>query len=149
MKNGKKALYLVALVALIAAAFFVFQSLTKNSPTSQTLGDGLAGDPSIDSKDDTEGGSMSYKDAVAQFKDKRIALNTACGAIPKSLTIANNSKLMIDNRSPIDRIIKVGSIMNIKAYSFKIVDVAVPGAPSVLTVDCDKYLSVATISVGK
>ena len=150
MKNSKKLVYFVILIALIAAAFFVFQSLTKNTLSYKTNNGEVAGDPTIESKDDTDGGgNMSYKDAVAQYQNKRIALNTACGAIPKNLTIANNSKLMIDNRSPIDRIIKVGSIINIKAYSFKLVDIAVSGAPAVLTVDCDKYLGVATVSVEK
>ena len=149
MKNSKRGLYIVILVVLIITAFFIFQSLTKNS--LKYGNSGIAVDQSIEPTDDSEGGTgtMKYKDALAQYNNKIITLDTACGATPKDISITNNSKIMIDNRSPIDRIIKVDSLMNIKAYGFKIVNIAVPSSPVVLRIDCDKYTDVATVSVVK
>ena len=115
MQNGKRFFSLVVLVLLIVLAFFMFQSLSKNSANKGVYNKDV--NP-VESINNTEGEStLSYKDALSEYEDRRIELNTACGAIPDSITVSNNESVMIDNRASEDRVIKVGELMNIKAYS--------------------------------
>ncbi|MBX4200914.1 hypothetical protein KW786_02175 [Candidatus Parcubacteria bacterium] len=92
--------------------------------------------------------NISYSDALAQYATRRIQLDKNCAATPNSVTYKDNTGIMIDNRSPETRTVKVGSSFTIKPWGFKIVvlpDIAVK--PSTLLVDCDMHQNVATILV--
>ena len=92
--------------------------------------------------------SISYAEALIKYADRRIQFNKECQASPFSVTYKDNSGIMLDNRAPVSRVIKVGTNYTIKAYGFKIVvlpDIYLKS--KTLLVDCDKQQNVATILV--
>ena len=102
--------------------------------TSQTTGAGAA--------------SISYTNALVKYADRRIQLDTTCQARPNTATYKDNTGIMIDNRSPQTRTVKVGITFTIKPWGFKIVvlpDIYL--ANKTLLVDCDGSQNVATILV--
>lgn len=94
--------------------------------------------------------SISYAEALVKYKDTRIQLNNLCQATPNNVTFKNGTDIMIDNRSPVARSVKVGSSFSIKAYGFKIVKLSSPATlPTTWLVDCDAAQNVATILIQK
>ncbi len=92
--------------------------------------------------------SISYRDALVKYADRRIQLDPVCQAHPNTVTYKDNSGIMMDNRSANTRTVKVGTTFTIKPYGFKIVvlpDIYLKS--KTLLVDCDKYQNVATILV--
>lgn len=93
--------------------------------------------------------SISYAEALTKYKDARIQLDTLCRAFPNYATYKNNTSIMIDNRAPLPRVLKINSNYSIKAYSFKIIKLSSSVLPVTWLVDCDKYENVATILLQK
>ena len=91
--------------------------------------------------------SISYADALIQYKEARIQIDEDCQAFPNNVTYKNGTSIMIDNRAGVDRIVKVGSAYSVKAYNFKIIKLERATLPETLLVDCDTYKNVATILV--
>ncbi|MES2023817.1 MAG: hypothetical protein V4439_03980 [Patescibacteria group bacterium] len=92
--------------------------------------------------------TLSYANALVKYADRRIQLDKTCQAHPFNVTYKDNTGIMMDNRSPNTRTIKVGTTFTIKPWSFKIVvlpDVYLKS--KTLLVDCDKYQNVATVLV--
>ncbi len=93
--------------------------------------------------------TIAYTDALVQYKDRRIQFDKGCQAFPNTITYNDNFGIMLDNRSPNTRKIKVGTVYSIKPYGFKIVklpDVYLTSKATLL-VDCDERQNVATILV--
>ncbi|OGI67505.1 hypothetical protein A2823_02060 [Candidatus Nomurabacteria bacterium RIFCSPHIGHO2_01_FULL_41_91] len=112
----------------------------------------------VDSTEDTSEGSVnvgapaasiSYANALVKYKDARIQLEKTCQASPDKGTFKNGTNIMIDNRAPVARTVKVGSVFPIKAYGFKIVNLSSSNLPATWYVDCDKSQNVATILIQK
>ncbi len=93
--------------------------------------------------------SISYQNALVQYKDARIQLDKNCQATPNNMTFKNGTNIMIDNRSEKIRTIKVGSVFSIKPYGFKIVRLSSSTLPATWYVDCDKSQNVATLIIQK
>lgn len=92
--------------------------------------------------------SISYNDALRKYADRRIQLDKECQAYPNTVTYKDNTGIMIDNRSPKTRTVKVGETYTIKPYGFKIVTLPdVYLKSKTILVDCDKSQNVATILV--
>ncbi len=92
--------------------------------------------------------SLSYAEALAKYKDRRIQLDTVCQAHPNTVTYKDNTGIMIDNRSAQTRTVKAGTTFTIKPYGFKIIvlpDIYLKA--KTILVDCDKSQNVATILV--
>lgn len=92
--------------------------------------------------------TISYKNALIKYADRRIQLGLTCQAYPGIVTYTDNSGIMIDNRSPETRTVKVGTTFTIKPYGFKIVilpDVYLKS--KTVLVDCDRMQNVATILI--
>ena len=91
---------------------------------------------------------MSYATALAQYADRRIQLDPSCQAYPSTATYKDNTSIMIDNRSPNTRTVKVDSTFIIKPWGFKIVTLSdVTTKPKTIYVDCDGSQNVATILI--
>jgi len=85
---------------------------------------------------------------LVKYADRRIQLDTVCQAHPNTVTYKDNTGIMIDNRSPQTRTVKVGTNFTIKPWGFKIVvlpDVYL--VSKTLLVDCDGSQNVATVLV--
>jgi hypothetical protein len=93
--------------------------------------------------------TISYASAAIKYQNALIELDKVCKASPSRLALKNNTNIMIDNRSAMDRVVKVGSPMNLRAYSFKIVNVSSATLPATWPVGCDQNQNVATITIQK
>ena len=92
--------------------------------------------------------TISYANALVKYADRRIQLDKDCHAYPGNVTYKDNTGIMIDNRSPQTRTVKVGITFTIKPWGFKIVvlpDIYLKS--KTLLVDCDQSQNVATILV--
>ena len=157
LKN--KNLWIGGVVVLAVAAVLIFWLMGKPA-IAPGVDDNLAqNNPVIDSVEDTTPGSIntgasktatiSYANALIKYKDARLQLDKACQGSPNAMTFKNGASLMIDNRAPVARVVKVGSIFNIKAYGFKIVKLSSSTLPATWLVDCDKSQNVATVTIQK
>ena len=149
MKKGNAVLELIVVLALVIFALWSM----KNSSTTVVVSD----TPGIVSTEDTSTGSvnvvapkiLSYEQALVRFKDSRIQLDKNCQAYPNVVTYKNNTDIMIDNRSPLARTIKIGSVYNVKAYGFKIIRLSSLTLPVTFLMDCGTSENVATILIQK
>jgi hypothetical protein len=92
--------------------------------------------------------TISYTNALIKYADRRIQFNPTCQAFPNTVTYKDNTGIMLDNRSPVARTIKVGTNYTVKAWGFKIVvlpDIYLKS--KTILIDCDKSQNVATILV--
>jgi hypothetical protein len=150
-------LIIVVVVVLAGIFFFVLENKksanpTTNSNQSAMVNSSLSNPVSVQdiSAQDIGAGaaSISYASALVKYADRRIQLDTICQAHPNTVTYKDNTGIMIDNRSPQTRTVKVGTIFTIKPWGFKIVvlpDVYLKS--KTLLVDCDGSQNVATILV--
>jgi len=93
--------------------------------------------------------SYTYAEALVKFKDKRIQIDESCQAMPRAMTFKNNTNIMIDNRGKIGRRVKIGEVINVKAWGFKIINISSATLPATWLVDCDASQNVATILIQK
>ena len=93
--------------------------------------------------------TMSYANALAQYKDARIQLDEECRATPTYATFKNNASIMIDNRSAVPRTVRLGSVFNMKAWDFKIVKLSSTTLPATWYMDCGTSQNVASILIQK
>jgi len=144
---------IILLVVLVILAGILYWSM-QNNPLSKK-GTGNNSGQSAETTEDTSAGSIhaggsaptiSYKSALDQYLKAHMEFDQDCKASPGSLTLADGTILMIDNQSPSDRVVKVGSLMNIKANSFKLVKVS-KDQGSTWNIDCDQMQNVATVTI--
>lgn len=92
---------------------------------------------------------ISYEQALFTYKNSRLQLsnNDTCSPIPAKMSLINDSKIMIDNRSPHTRIIDIGSKHTIHGYDFEIINVKSNILPIEILVDCNEQQNIATIYV--
>jgi hypothetical protein len=154
METQSKNLWIGLGVVVIVVLGFVFWSM--NNASAPVVEDNTT--TVADSTEDTSTGSIntgspaatiSYTNALIKYKDARLQLDKTCQASPNKMTFKNNAYLMVDNRAPVDRTIKVGSVLNIKAYGFKIVKLSSSNLPATWLVDCGTSQNVATILIQK
>lgn len=139
----------VVLVIVAAVAFWSMRKATApivSDETTQVI-------PSVDETaqapgtSGTSAGTMSYEKALVKYKDARIQLERTCQATPDKGTFKNGTYMMIDNRAPVARTVKIGSVFTMKAYSYKIIRLESATLPATWYVDCDKSQNVATILI--
>ena len=95
------------------------------------------------------GAAISYANALVKYKDARLQLDKKCQASPDKMTFKNGQNIMIDNRAPVSRTVKVGTTFSIKGYGFKIVKLSSLSLPATWYVDCDSSQNVSTILIQK
>ena len=140
----------VAVVIIAVALFFVFKNKKSAVTPVVTPNDTTQSDSTQDTSEVSGIGaaSISYANALVKYKDRRIQFDTTCQASPNSVTYKDNTGIMLDNRSPQTRVIKVGTNYTIKPYGFKIVvlpDIYLKS--KTLLVDCGASQNVATILI--
>jgi hypothetical protein len=159
MQNKKSKNLYYGIVALIVVALIIFWSMKKevvpvgNLDQNADLSinqDATTSESKSVAKTNTSGlaGSISYEDALMKYANQRIQFDTACQAHPNTFNYKKNSSIMLDNRSPEDRTIKIGTNYTVKAYGFRIVTLSNLYLESkVVLVNCDSSKNVATIIV--
>jgi len=114
----------------------VSEGSVKHSPSTDTTGDTTV-----------PASVISYQEALVKYADARIQLDSTCQASPDNMTFKDGTNIMIDNRSAVDRTIKVGSVFKVKAWGFKIVKLSTATKPVTWFVDCDGSQNVSTILI--
>lgn len=144
--------WIIILVIIAVALFFVFKN-KKPEVVPAVVQEETAQNEPESAQDTSEvsgigAASISYANALIKYKDRRLQFDTACQAKPNTVTYKDNTGIMIDNRSPQTRVIKVGTSYTIKPYGFKIVvlpDIYLKN--KTLLVDCGASQNVATILI--
>ena len=149
----------VVIVVILAIVFFVSKNnqrvavapVVTDTATSTTTATSTEPESIQDTTGIKTGAgsvSISYANALVKYADRRIQLDLICQAHPNVVTYKDNTGIMIDNRSPQTRTVKVGTTFTIKPWGFKIVTLPdVYLKSKTLLVDCDKSQNVATILV--
>jgi hypothetical protein len=114
-----------------------------NTTTSITNTNTNVGDVNVNTPLET----ISYGEALVIYKDFSIQFDTACQANPNNVVYRNGTNIMIDNRSPFTRTIKIGSVYTVEPYGFKIIKISSTFWPVKWIVSCDKSQDVATIII--
>ncbi len=158
MEKNKGNVWAIAgiVIVLVAAVIFALTKLPEAQPVVVEDTTSLPeGETEVESTLDTTGTptttapvTISYANALTQYKDRRIQLDTVCQAHPNTITYKDNTGIMIDNRSSKTRTVKIGTTFTIKPYGFKIFVLPnITTAPRTILVDCDTSQNVATILV--
>lgn len=158
MENNKnKTLWIVlGAVVIIVILIAIFSGKKEEAVPADTNPVAV-----VDSVEDTTEGSvnvssggtttqpqqLTYQQAIKTYEGKRIQFDATCQATPFNMTYKDGTYLMLDNRSPETRTIKIGTPYTIKGYSFKIVKLANVSKATSLGVDCDARQNVATVLV--
>lgn len=118
-------------------------TLTETSSTS-TLASSSSPATTAPAKPKT----MSYTDAVNKYAGRRIQFDSNCVMTPATMSLRNNTDIMLDNRSPSPRSIFIDRKEHrISGYSYKIVTMRYSPLPHIFTVDCGTGRNTGTIVV--
>ena len=162
-KNKNTTLWVI--IGIIVVILVVWLGYKKMNSTTPAVDDAAIVAPAgtgEDASEDTTAGSintttgtaavtLSYANALIKYKDARIQLGAgqSCTATPKNMTFKNGTTIMIDNRAPIARTIKIGSQYTVKGYGFKLIKLSSSTLPMKWLVDCGSQQNVATILLQK
>ena len=148
-----KANYIWILIAVaVVASIIIFSPKDEVAPvdqmttTDQTLDTPVATTTTVKTAPVT---TLSYEHALTQYIDKRIQFDSRCQATPSQVTYKNGTSIMLDNRASVARTIKIGSLVSIPAYGFKIIQISSDTLPATWLVDCGTSQNVATVIVQK
>lgn len=98
--------------------------------------------------------SMSYQDALRTFADRRFQFSfdyaNDCVMSPSYAVFKSGAQIMLDNRSDKTMALSLdGSLINIKAYGFKIITLTSNQVPHVVNFNCDAKKNVGQILLQK
>ncbi len=150
-------LWIALAVVLVVVVGLIYWSMNIKAPTDVVPVVSDNENP-VDSTEDLTPGSVnagataatiSYANALITYKNARLQLDKTCQASPAKMTFKNGALLMVDNRAPVARTVKVGSVFSIKAYGFKIIKLSSATLPATWLVDCGESQNVATILIQK
>ena len=153
MQNKNIWVWIVVILVVVIGLIWWAKKAPVPTPTENTP-------VTLESTEDTSLGSVnagtgaatiSYANALVKYKNARLQLDANCQANPESqhMTFKNSAYMMVDNRAPTTRTVRIGSVFPIKAYGFKIVQLSSDKLPVTWLVDCDKSQNVATITIQK
>lgn len=157
--NKKNILIAIGVIIIIVVSVVVFSkrgSRPTNTAvptnTEETVLDGLTAETPVKPATKpavSNAASISYADALVKYKDSRIQLGSTntCVATPRLATYKNGTTLMVDNRGPVVRTVKVGGTYTVNAYDFKLITLSSSNLPETLYVDCNDQQNVATILI--
>ncbi len=159
MQNNKN-LWIGIGVIVVVVILIIWSMHTGSTTPVATNSNGSPTDTALQSTEDVTAPSIdigapaatiSYEDALVKYANARIQLDANCQADAQSqkMTFRNNAIVMIDNRAPVARTVKVGTTFSMKAYSFKLIQLSSSTLPATWLVDCDGNQNVATITIQK
>ncbi len=155
MKYDNKTLIGAAILALVLVVAFIFA--LKHKKVEQPLDIGQSSTSNMEQPKTAfhhlgipVSSNPSYTEAVYKYinSGNLLQFDNNCQSHPRSLSIANGSTVMLDNRSPDSEVIAIGgNKYPIAPYDFKIVTVSVPKIPTTFTIDCTFAQNVNTLTV--
>ncbi|MDQ3244776.1 MAG: hypothetical protein M3P22_00280 [bacterium] len=153
-KNNNTMWIVLGVVVLALIVFFVMRNKDKDTDVEvnddQAQKEIVNNDPEgIEDVEVTAGAtippaSLSYQQALVKYKDARIQLDKTCQGSPDRMAVKNGSSIMIDNRAPNDRTVKLGSTYNnnIKGWGFRIIKLESATLPATWLLDCTESATV-------
>ncbi len=88
----------------------------------------------------------TYEAKVKQYEGHRFQINDSCQVFPANATFANNTAVMFDNRSAIDRVISLsGRDFTVKAKGWIEMKLTSKIIPNTINVSCGSAYNVAKI----
>lgn len=161
MKRSKKLYMILGSVLIILVVANIYKILHKKTvaisapETSRVFTD-------VDGSEDVSSGSIdapqvghstiriSYQEALVKYKDSKIEFGKGlCNANPSKSTFANGEVVMLDNKSPEERVINIDNTYKVIGYGFKLVRLTSPRLPIVYKVNCSGQENVAQIELKK
>lgn len=142
-------------VVLVLVAGFVYWSMNSTPALAPDTSDnGVVPTPVEDTTTGSvnvgsPAASISYENALIKYKNARLQLDKTCQASPDKMTFKNGAVIMVDNRAPVSRTVKVGSVFSIQAYGFKLVKLSSATLPTTWYVDCGTSQNVSSILIEK
>jgi hypothetical protein len=152
MNNNKNLWISIGIVVLFVVGLIIWSGNKDAMPTAdETASTEDVSDGSVNAVPGaTPAASLSYNQALVQYKDKRIQLDQTCIATPNNVTFKSGTNIMLDNRANVARTIVVGETSySIKKYGFKIVKISSAIVPKTITLDCGTSKNVGTIIIQK
>ncbi len=155
--NTQKIIWsIVAIVIVVAIIFFIVRTKNEEEPVAQNT------EQSGDSALATSGSqpivpvakkaavapaepTLTYGEALSAYAGRVMQFGLRCEVNPNTIAFKNEVKLMLDNRSPQSRTIKIGETYTIPGYGFKIITLTSTTFPKTFLVDCDGQQNVASI----
>jgi len=141
------------------ASLVIIDNYQKKAPVKQVpvaysgtedLSDGSANNTSNNEVASAEVRLLPYHEALGIYTGRRIEVSNTCQMMPNNMTFKNDTKVMIDNRSPSIKTIRIGkTTTTIKENGFKILNLTVSKPPARLGVDCDGLKNIASITLEK
>lgn len=92
----------------------------------------------------------SYQEVVETYKDRRVQFDDTCKATPNFATFKNGPEIMFDNRSAVEKVIKLDKAgYKIGPYGFVILSITSQTVPHAISVDCNQLFNTAIINLQK
>jgi len=153
---SKNILLWVIIAAAVILVVWAFNSGVFNgevimeSPQTVSEGNGPeAGVPVISGPGQgsfTQTQIQNYSALVNQYGDKRVQFDEGCQMRPSDVSFKSGTAVMLDNRSPSQRTIKVGNqSYYFQPYGYKILTLSSAALPASLKISCDATPDVGNI----
>ena len=92
---------------------------------------------------------LSYHETLGLYTGRRVEIADDCQISPSTMTLKNNTKVMLDNKSKALKTIKIDKTTTVKEQGFKIINLSSSKLPVKLAMSCDSQHNVATITLEK
>lgn len=90
----------------------------------------------------------TYNEVAGQYAGNRIQFDVYCQAFPVDNSFVDGTEVMLDNRSPDDRVVAIGGIQyGLPGYGWKVVKMTSTELPMTWAIDCGTAKSVGKIVV--
>lgn len=91
----------------------------------------------------------SYAEVSGQYEKRQIQFDTFCQALPVESSFIPGTEIMLDNRSPDDRVVAIGGEQHgLSGYGWKIVTLTtIEVLPATLAIDCGVSKNVGKITL--
>lgn len=90
----------------------------------------------------------TYADVAQQYAGRRIEFDPYCQVVPVESTFTDGMDVLLDNRSPDDRVVALGGVQHgLRSYGWKVVTMTAPELPAVWAVDCGTLKNVGKITI--
>jgi len=94
----------------------------------------------------TQSQIQNYSALVNEYGDRRVQFDEGCQMSPADVSFKNGTSVMLDNRSPSPRTIKIGSqSYYFQPYGYKILTLSSAVLPASLKISCDAAPEVGNI----
>lgn len=90
----------------------------------------------------------TYAEVAQQYTGRRIQFDAYCEVMPTESTFLVGTDVLMDNRSPDDRVIKIGGEEHgLRGYGWKVVTMTATELPATLAIDCGTAKNVGKIVI--